>query len=1146
MCVFMKNTLLFLFWFVITISCCGQDSIRGKYVLLLNSASFNDHWTQTLRTEIKQNLTRDFKDISCYSEELSIPTLQNEKEAEALRSKLLSRYKKRPELVIFIGDPGWIVCTPIFKKAWKGIPALVCYSRARLPLTLKALLNKEILTDSNSILAEDFNKGYEVTTLQVPFYVKETVAVMQQILPHMKSLAFISDDRFISVEARQAVKQSIQEYYPGLQLIQLRSDRISTEKLLDTLQQFDKTTGILYFSWFRQFEAQDKTSLVDNIQNIICNFAKVPVFTLKDQEDRNNCIGGHYIRAADLIKTAYQRIKLILQGTPASSLPPGNSGVAQTYIDYPHLLWYNIDPHLLPKNAVYLNTQPTLYDSYKAHIWSGIIMLLILIIFYSHFQHRNVLQRKLMQRMTDGLENPVLLINEYGIIRKLVNKSRHTTHFLGEGQIEGTNLKKLFRNPQDATALLKQIRQVIVTGETQRANLNIINLSGDPMFLHTLIIHYDSRHVICLVHDISESENRRLTDEENLKFLDSVLNSMPVPTSVKHLGNEIKYVIWNKSSERLFQTKNETLIGTTGKDVLPPEVFRTFSGLDQEFIQNPASFPRLFTLKIKDQEEQKILMYKKIIRRGSQTWLVSSALDLTESERNRRELEEIAQKYEMVTQAVNLLTWTIDTKTNTLHFEMGDRKLTDTIELPSSIKIDNYTFQYITPEYRAKIRKAMLNILAGRTEIYHEQYCCQIQDSHKPVWMESYAIIGKRDPKTKRPTTIVGASMYINERKQLEQELIRAKEKAEESNRLKSAFLANMSHEIRTPLNAIVGFSGLLVNTEDSKEKNEYVNIIENNNQLLLQLINDILDLSKIEAGILEFSYAPTDINKMCYEIEQSFLLKMQNKRVALKYTKHMDTCVISTDYNRVVQVITNFLTNAVKFTATGEITFGYELKDPETLYFFVSDTGCGIPADQQQKIFGRFVKLNSFKQGTGLGLAICEMIITHLKGKIGVISQPGKGSTFWFTLPYQPAELPGRKEPETGIVQQSLLTIKPIILIAEDNPSNLQLFESILKKEYQLVHAWNGQEAVKLFKTTHPHLILMDIKMPGMDGYEATREIRKYSDTIPIIAVTAYAFATDESQIKQNGFTDYTAKPVNAIGLKKLIIQYLQKYLIL
>lgn len=222
MCVFMKNTLLFLFWFVITISCCGQDSIRGKYVLLLNSASFNDHWTQTLRTEIKQNLTRDFKDISCYSEELSIPTLQNEKEAEALRSKLLSRYKKRPELVIFIGDPGWIVCTPIFKKAWKGIPALVCYSRARLPLTLKALLNKEILTDSNSILAEDFNKGYEVTTLQVPFYVKETVAVMQQILPHMKSLAFISDDRFISMEARQAVKQSIQEYYPGLQLIQLR------------------------------------------------------------------------------------------------------------------------------------------------------------------------------------------------------------------------------------------------------------------------------------------------------------------------------------------------------------------------------------------------------------------------------------------------------------------------------------------------------------------------------------------------------------------------------------------------------------------------------------------------------------------------------------------------------------------------------------------------------------------------------------------------------------------------------------------------------------------------------------------------------------------------------------------------------------
>lgn len=1142
----MKNTLLFLFWLVITISCCGQDSIRGKYVLLLNSASFNDHWTQTFRTEIKQNLKRDFKDMSCYSEELSIPTLQNEKEVEALRSKLLAHYKKRPELVIFIGDPGWIVCTPIFKKAWKGVPALVCYSRARLPLTIKTLLDKEILTDFNSILAEDFNKGYEVTTLQVPFYVKETVAVMQQLLPQMKSLAFISDARFISTEARQAVKQGLQEYYPGLQLIQLRSDRISTEKLLDTLQQFDKTTGILYFSWFKQFEAQDKTNLIDNVQNIICNFAKVPVFTLKDQEDKNNCVGGHYIRAADLIKTAYQRIRLILQGTPASSLPPGTSGIAQTYLDYPHLQWYNIDPYLFPKNAVYLNTQPTLYDNYKAHIWSGIFMLLILTIFYSHFQHRNILQRKLMQRMTDGLENPVLLINEYGVIRKLINKSGHTAHFLGEGQIEGTHLEKLFRNPQDATALLEQIRQVILTGETQRATLNIINFSGDPMFLQLLIIHYDSRQVICLVHDISESENRRLTDEENLKFLDSILNSMPVPTSVKSLDNDIKYVIWNKSSEQLYQTKSDVLIGTTGKGVLPPEVFRIFSGLDQEFIKNPASFPRLFTLRMKGQEEQKILMYKKIIRRGSKTWLVSSALDLTESEHNRRELEEIAKKYAMITQAVNLLTWTIDTETGILRYEMGNRKLTSDIELPPYLQIDDNVFQYIIPAHRAKVKKAIRNIIAGRTEIYHEQYCCKLQNSHPPFWMESYAIIGKRDPKTKRPATIVGASMYINERKQLEQDLIKAKEKAEESNRLKSAFLANMSHEIRTPLNAIVGFSGLLVNTEDSKEKNEYINIIENNNQLLLQLINDILDLSKIEAGILEFSYAPTDINQMCYEIEQSFLLKMQNKKVTLKYTKHMDTCVISTDYNRVVQVITNFLTNAVKFTAAGEISFGYELKDPETLYFFVSDTGCGIATDQQQKIFGRFVKLNSFKQGTGLGLAICEMIITHLKGKIGVISKPDKGSTFWFTLPYKPAELSGRKEPETNIVQQPLLTIKPVILVAEDNPSNFQLFESILKKDYQLVHAWNGQEAVRLFKTIHPHLILMDIKMPEMDGYEATREIRKYSGTIPIIAVTAHAFATDECQIKQNGFTDYTTKPVNATGLKELIIQYLQKYLIL
>lgn len=245
--------------------------------------------------------------------------------------------------------------------------------------------------------------------------------------------------------------------------------------------------------------------------------------------------------------------------------------------------------------------------------------------------------------------------------------------------------------------------------------------------------------------------------------------------------------------------------------------------------------------------------------------------------------------------------------------------------------------------------------------------------------------------------------MSMDARKQLEQDLIHAKEKAEESNRLKSAFLANMSHEIRTPLNAIIGFSALLSSTDDQTEKLEYTNIINNNNDLLLQLINDILDLSKIEAGTLEFTMSPIDVNLMLENLEQSFRFKMKGSPVELRFTERMENCIISTDYNRVVQVLTNFLTNAMKFTQQGSITVGYRLESNAKLRFYVTDTGCGIPPEQQKKIFGRFVKLNNFSQGTGLGLAICEMIVSHLQGEIGVESVPGKGSTFWFTHPYQP-----------------------------------------------------------------------------------------------------------------------------------------------
>ncbi|CUP85647.1 two-component system sensor histidine kinase [Bacteroides thetaiotaomicron] len=243
----------------------------------------------------------------------------------------------------------------------------------------------------------------------------------------------------------------------------------------------------------------------------------------------------------------------------------------------------------------------------------------------------------------------------------------------------------------------------------------------------------------------------------------------------------------------------------------------------------------------------------------------------------------------------------------------------------------------------------------------------------------------------------------ITQLKETEKQLTLAKEKAENADLSKSAFLANMSHEIRTPLNAITGFAEILASANTEEEKAQYQEIIKMNADLLLQLVNDILDMSKIEAGTLEFVYTKVDINLLLSDLRQLFQMRVNDagKNIRIIAEPSLPSCSIETDRNRVAQVLSNFTTNAIKFTQEGTISIGYEARDTE-LYFYVTDTGAGIPADKLPEVFGRFVKLNKDKKGTGLGLSISKTIVNKLEGQIGADSVEGKGSTFWFTIPYR------------------------------------------------------------------------------------------------------------------------------------------------
>lgn len=643
---------------------------------------------------------------------------------------------------------------------------------------------------------------------------------------------------------------------------------------------------------------------------------------------------------------------------------------------------------------------------------------------------------------------------------------------------------------------------------------------------------------------IQQKEIDTMTSYKNL------INNMPILYMQEELimneeGTPIELVYRNVNAhfEKSFFRK-EDVVGKKASEIFPESMPEFLHFTKMSLAENKAiTFPYYF--------KQIDTFYDVVLKGTHHNNIVDIfCLDSTELHKAQQKLSATNNKLAMALDVANIVPWKWDLRSKTILCDINRP-----IELSTNDKNvneeqlavpDSQYFSKIFKEDRKRVEKAYDDLIEGRSDKVREEYrVINVQNNiHRIEWVEAQAAVETRDENGK-PLTLVGSSLVITTRKKMEMELTTARDRAEESNRLKSAFLANMSHEIRTPLNAIVGFSGILASTDEEEEKQEYVSIIENNNTLLLQLISDILDLSKIEAGTLEFQYSNIDLNKMLNELTSSLQLKIKSEKVQLTCHLAEKNCFIHTEKNRLSQLLINLISNAIKFTTEGYIRFGYELRGKE-IYFYVSDTGCGIPKDKQKSIFGRFVKLNSFEQGTGLGLSICQTLVEHMGGTIGVDSEEGKGSTFWFTLPYKAAIAVEESIKKEEIQPISIEKNKFTILIAEDNESNYKLFASILKGEYQLIHAWDGQEAVEMFKQYNPQIILMDINMPVMDGYEATKEIRKYSAKVPIIAITAFAYASDEQRVMESGFDGYMPKPINARLLKAQLTEIMQKRIIL
>jgi hypothetical protein len=381
-------------------------------------------------------------------------------------------------------------------------------------------------------------------------------------------------------------------------------------------------------------------------------------------------------------------------------------------------------------------------------------------------------------------------------------------------------------------------------------------------------------------------------------------------------------------------------------------------------------------------------------------------------------------------------------------------------------------------------------------------------------------------------------------------ELIIAKEKAEESDRLKSAFLTNMSHEIRTPMNGILVFAELLKEPNlSSDDQQDFIQTIQISGERMLDTINSIVDISKIESGLMKVDIKETNINEKIEFAYKFFKPEVEIKGLQFLFKNGLPTkeAIIKTDNEKVYGILINLIKNAIKFTNAGSIEFGYE-KRGKYLEFFVKDSGIGIPENQKEMIFERFRQVSeSFNrgyEGSGLGLSIAKSYVEMLGGKIWVESEEGKGSIFYFTIPYNPVSEEKTAIKNVTIEKDKEVQLKnlKILIVEDDEVSYSGLTKTLQKISKEVLHAITGVQAVEACRNNPDlDLVLMDIRMPNMDGNEATRQIRQFNKDVIIIAQTAFAFAGDKEKAIEAGCNDYISKPIKSTLLYELIKKHIR-----
>jgi PAS domain S-box-containing protein len=623
--------------------------------------------------------------------------------------------------------------------------------------------------------------------------------------------------------------------------------------------------------------------------------------------------------------------------------------------------------------------------------------------------------------------------------------------------------------------------------------------------------------------------------------LDSLITS--ITNLVLEVDKNGKFInLWINDESKLFLPKNQ-LLGNTIEETMGKQFSDVVFSMMEKSFYEPAFFE--YPTPNNDQEWWKATIspiYHENLFSGN---FVISVKDVSEIKRQRNIIAETTKNlYEQ--QIIYKLLVENMTDIVAHHNINGDcifisPSVTNVLGYAPEELLGQKLFEIIYPEDMPKIQDAMQNLFNPDYDSPFIEYRV-INKKGETCWIEAFAT-----PINIGDVSFISSGKVVNKRKKIEEDLMIAKQKAEESDQLKSAFLANMSHEIRTPLNAIIGFSSLIEeNLHNCEIIAQYANIIINAGDSLNTLINDIIDLSKIQANQLNISKSDCKIGPFILSVFE--IIKALNKKgLFINYIigDGLSESIVELDKTRVQQIILNLVNNSLKFTDTGSIQIGCGInpKVDNELLFWVKDTGIGISQDKKEAIFNRFVRLENqntkVNNGAGLGLSIVKGLIELMGGNVWVESVLDSGSTFYFTIPYTSSNI--KQTFATSVKVDSLS--EALVLIVEDNIHNNFLLEEMLKKHTKLLSCYTATEALNLFKNNDVDLVLLDIELPDMSGYDVIKLFKEQKAHIPVIAQTAYAMSSDREKALDSGFDDYISKPIKANILLEMINRLLLKH---